>query len=107
MIYIDIISADSALEGDTRMGIISILLGIITIIAFVGAGAVVGNAYLGFMAKMGTSFIAMQSGMSNTQVMAAFIGGFGFFGLIIGMNLIMLGLNYNKLDKIQKRVRRL
>lgn len=89
------------------MGIISILLGIITIIAFVGAGAVVGNAYLNFVAKMGASFVAMQSSMPSGNVMAAFIGGFGFFGLIIGMNLIMLGLNYNKLDKIQKRVRKL
>lgn len=89
------------------MGIISILLGIITILAFVGAGAVVGNAYLSFVAKMGASFVAMQTNLPSGNVMAAFIGGFGFFGLIIGMNLIMLGLSYNKLDKIQKRIRKL
>ena len=90
------------------MGVISILLGIIAIIAFVGAGALLGNAYLGFMAKMGTSFVALQSAeLSSGAVMAVFIGIFGFIGLLIGMNLIMLGLNYNKLDKIQKRVRRL
>lgn len=89
------------------MGIISILLGVIAIIAFVGVGAFLGNSFVDFMAKMGSSFVAMQVSLSDTAIMAIFIGVFGFIGLLAGMNLIMLGLNYNKLDKIQKRVRRL
>lgn len=89
------------------MGIISILLGVIAIIVFIGAGAFLGNAYLGFMAKMGASFVALQGNFSDTSVMVAFIGVFGFIGLLVGMTLIMLGVNHEKLDKIQKRVRKL
>ena len=89
------------------MGVISILLGIIAIIVFTGAGAVLGNMYLGFAAKMSTSFTALQTNLSDTTIMIGFIGVFAFFGLLIGITLIMLGLNYNKLNKIQKRIRKL
>ena len=89
------------------MGVISILLGIISIIAFTGAGSVLGNAYIGATDKISSAFTAMQTSLSNTTVMAIFIGVFFFFGLLIGMTLIMLGVNYNKLCKIQKRMRRL
>lgn len=89
------------------MGVISILLGIIAIIAFTGAGAVLGNAYIGAAGKISSAFTALESSLSNTTVMAIFIAVFFFIGLLIGMTLIMLGLNYNKLCKIQKRVRRL
>ena len=89
------------------MGVISILLGIIAIIAFTGAGAVLGNFYIGATDKISSHFTAMQTSISNTTIMAIFIGVFFFIGLLIGITLIMLGLNYNKLCKIQKRVRRL
>ena len=89
------------------MGVISILLGIIAIIGFAGAGAVLGNAYIGYMAKMASAFTTLQTGLSDTQVMIIFIGVCGFIGILVGMTLIMLGLNYNKLKKIQKRVHRL
>ena len=89
------------------MGIISILLGIIAFIAFTGVGAFLGNEYVAFISKMGSSFTTLQTGLSNTQLMIIFIGVFGFIGLLVGVTLIMLGLNYNKLCKIQKRVHRL
>ena len=89
------------------MGVISILLGIIAIIGFAGAGAVVGNAYIGFAAKMGNSFTTLQTNLSDTTLMILFISVFGFIGLLLGMCLIMQGLNYNKLVRIQKRVHRL
>lgn len=89
------------------MGVISILLGIIAIIVFAGAGAVAGNAYIGFAVKMGNSFKTLQTNLSDTTMMIIFIAAFGFIGLLIGMNLIMQGINYNKLVKIQKRVHRL
>lgn len=91
------------------MGVISILLGIIAIIAFAGAGAVAGNAYIGFAAKMGNTFTTttVQAHLSDTTMMILFIAVFGFIGLLIGMCLIMQGLNYNKLVRIQKRVHRL
>ena len=89
------------------MGVISILLGIIAIIGFVGAGAMLGNAYIGFMAKMGSAFTTLQTGLSDTQLMILFISVCGFIGILVGVTLIMLGLNYNRLRKIQKRVHRL
>ena len=91
------------------MGVISILLGIIAIIAFTGAGAALGNAYIGATSHISNSFTALEgvANVSNTTVMIAFIGVFFFIGLLIGMTLIMLGINHNKLVKIQKRVRRL
>ena len=89
------------------MGVISILLGIIAIIGFTGAGAMLGNAYIGFMAKMGNSFTTLQTGLSDTQLMILFISVCGFIGILVGVTLIMLGLNYNTLKRIQKRVHRL
>ena len=89
------------------MGVISILLGIIAIIGFAGTGAVVGNAYIGFAAKMGNSFTTLQTNLSDTTLMILFISVFGFIGVLLGMCLIMQGLNYNKLVRIQKRVHRL
>lgn len=89
------------------MGVISILLGIIAMIAFTGAGAFLGNEYISFSAKMSATMTAMQTNLSDTTVMALFIGVFGFIGLLSGMTLIMLGINHNKLSKIQKRVHRL
>lgn len=91
------------------MGVISILLGIIAMIVFVGAGAFVGNVYIDKTASLSKAFVALQSnsGLSDTTVMIIFIGVFGFIGLLIGYSLIMHGVNYNKLCKIQKRIRRL
>ena len=89
------------------MGVISILLGIIAFIAFTGAGAILGNEFVNWSTKIGESFTTMKVDLSNNTIMILFIGIFGFIGLLIGMSLIMHGINYNKLVKIQKRIRRL
>ena len=89
------------------MGVISILLGIIVFIGFVGAGAVLGNVYIESFKTLAQTFVSMQSEISDTNVMIAFIGVFGFIGLLICVNMVMQGLTYNKLCKIQKRLRRL
>ena len=47
----------------------------------------------------------MQSTVSDTTVMIAFIGVFGFIGLLICITMVMQGLTYNKVCKIQKRVK--
>ena len=89
------------------MGVISILLGIIAFICFTGAGAVLGNVYISSFKTLARTFVSMQSPLSDSTVMIAFIGVFGFIGLLICINMVMQGLTYNKLCRIQKRIRHL
>lgn len=89
------------------MGVISILLGVIALIGFLGAGAVMGNVYIRSFKTLAQTFVSMKAPMSDTTVMIAFIGVFGFIGLLICINMVMQGLTYNKLIKIQKRIRKL
>ena len=88
------------------MGVVSILLGIIAFIGFTGAGAVAGNAVINFKNSMGVHLLSLN-GISNGGIMAAFIGIFSFIGLLICVSMVMQGLTYNKIVKIQKRVNRL
>jgi len=89
------------------MGVISILLGIIAFIGFLGAGAVMGNVFIKSFKTLAQTFVSMQAPLSDTTIMIAFIGVFGFIGLIICINMVMQGLTYNKILKIQKRIRKL
>ena len=89
------------------MGVISILLGVIAFIGFTGAGAVLGNQLIEWKVKFSGTFLKSFEGVTNTSVMVAAIGLFGFIGLLIGISLIMQGLTYNKVAKIQKKLRRI
>ena len=89
------------------MGVISILLGIIALIAFAGAGAVMGNQLITWKEQFSQTFLQSFKGVSNTSVMIAAVGLFGFIGLLICINLVMSGLTYNKVCKLQKKLRRL
>lgn len=80
------------------MGVISILLGIITFLGFTGVGAYLSNKFMNNYQFFGFS--------SSTQFIAVMVGIFAFFGLLICMNLVMHGLNHNKLCKLQKQLRR-
>lgn len=88
------------------MGVISILLGIIALIAFTGAGAILGNQFVQLKATLSMSLTTLAN-ISETSIMIAFIGLFGFIGLLVGVNLIMNGLTYNKVCKLQKKLPRL
>lgn len=88
------------------MGTISILLGIITFIGFTGGGAVLGNLVVNLKTDWGTHLKALNN-ISNTGLMVGFIGVFGFIGLLICISLIMQGITYNKVVKIQRRVKHL
>ena len=88
------------------MGIVSILLGIITFIGFTGAGAVLGNTFIGWKTSFAAHFTTLND-ISNTGILVAFIAVFGFIGLLIMVSLIMQGITYNKVVKIQKRIRHL
>ncbi|MBR7187201.1 MAG: hypothetical protein IKD53_01450 [Clostridia bacterium] len=88
------------------MGVISILLGIIAFIAFTGAGAILGNELVSLKTMFAASLTTLAN-VSSTSIMVGMIGVFGFIGLLIGISLIMQGLTYNKVVKIQKKLRRL
>ena len=70
------------------MGVISILLGIIAFICFTGAGAVLGNVYISSFKTLARTFVSMQSTVSDTTVMIAFIGVFGFIGLLFCITIV-------------------
>ena len=87
------------------MGVISILLGFIAFFLFTGAGAVLANAAVEAKAVLALSLSSLEN-VSNTSLMVGIVGVFTFIGLLIGVNLIMQGLTYNKVSKIQTQLRR-
>lgn len=80
------------------MGVISILLGIIAFLCFTGVGAFLSNKLMNNYLFFGLS--------SQTQFIVVMVGIFAFIGLLICVNLVMQGLNYNRLTKLQKQLRR-
>ena len=88
------------------MGVISILLGIITFIGMTGGGAVLGNMVGNWQNNAGEHLLFLNN-FSNNNIMIGFIAVFGVIGLLIMVSLVMQGITYNKVVKIQKRVRRL
>lgn len=88
------------------MGVISILLGIITFIGMTGGGAVLGNMVVNWKNNAGEHLLFLNN-ISNNNIMIGFIAVFGVIGLLIMVSLVMQGITYNKVVKIQKRVRRL
>ena len=87
------------------MGTISIPLGIITFFTFTAAGAFISNKILD--AKIAGSLLAtLVQNVPNMTITIVVVGVFTFIGLLIGVSLVMHGLNYNKLAKIQKLLKR-
>ena len=86
------------------MGVISILLGIIAFIAFAGTGAILGNAAVQLKTTFAASLLTLND-ISNTSIMIGIISVFAFIGLLICVSLVVQGLTYNKVIKIQKRIR--
>lgn len=87
------------------MGIVSIMLGFIAFFAFTGAGAILANAAVDYKASLSLMLTSLES-ISNASIFAVIVGFFAFIGLLIGVNLIMAGLTYNKVSKIQTQLRR-
>ena len=80
------------------MGVISILLGVIAFLGTTGAGAFLSNKLMRNYTFFGFS--------SSSQFVACFVGVFAFIGILICMGLVMHGINYNKMAKLQKALRR-
>ena len=88
------------------MGIVSILLGIISFIGFTGAGVILGNSLVDIKNSAAETLQTLK-GISNTNILIGVIAVFAIIGLLIMVSLVMQGLTYNKVVKIQKRVHRL
>lgn len=87
------------------MGVISILLGFIAFFAFTGAGAIIANAVVDYKASLSLMLTSLST-VPNGGIFAVIVGFFAFIGLLTGVNLIMHGLTYNKVAKIQTQLRR-
>ena len=86
------------------MGTISILLGIIAFIVFTGAGAIIANVVIEFKTML-AGMMTTIANVSNTTIMIGVISVFAFIGLLICVSMVVQGLTYNRLGKVQKRVR--
>ena len=82
------------------MGTICILLGLIIFGGSFFLGAAGYNYYLD---EFAASLTSLPQGM---PVMIAFIGVCAFIGLLICLNLVMHGLTYNKVCKIQRQLKK-
>lgn len=87
------------------MGTICILLGLIFLIAFTGGGFFLSNLIL-----TNTTFKTLMGFAKITDASLIYIIVVGLcflIGLIVCMNLVMHGLNSNKLNKLQAQIRRM
>ena len=87
------------------MGIVSILLGAITFFLFTGAGAILANTIVEQKQTLSMAITSLRT-VSDTSLMVGVVGFFAFIGLLIGVNLIMHGLTYIKLGKVQSMMKR-
>ena len=87
------------------MGIISILLGVIAFFLFTGVGAILANFLVDYKTVLSMSLTSLEK-VSNAAIIAVVVGIFAFIGLLICMNLVMSGLNHNKLVKIHNQLKR-
>lgn len=87
------------------MGVICILLGIITFLGFTGAGALIANTLIDYKITWSRTLTSLSS-ISNASVLIGVISFFAFIGLLIGLNLVMQGLTYNRLSKLYRMANR-
>ena len=91
--------------GRFPMGVFSILLGILSFLGFTGVGTLLANALVEQKTKWSSSFEFLAN-LSNTSLTVGVIAVFAIFGLLICTNLVVNGLTYNKVCKIEKQRRR-
>lgn len=87
------------------MGIVCILLGIITFFCFTIVGALLANALVEYKNTIAMALTSLKS-VSDTSLLVGVIIIFAVIGLLIGMNLIMHGLTFNKIVKMQQSMKR-
>ena len=87
------------------MGTICILLGLILLIALTG-----GGFYLSTILVSNTTYMSRLgfAGSTDFKIVYIIVVGLCFLiGLLICLNLVMHGLNSNKLSKLQAQIRRI
>ncbi|MEE1200195.1 MAG: hypothetical protein U0L09_06050 [Christensenellales bacterium] len=84
------------------MGMICIFLGLIVFLCSIGLGVIVANFYLSSPLTM--ALVAVPSDPASVYLLC--IGVCSFIGMLICLNLVMHGLTYNRLVKIQRRMKR-
>ena len=87
------------------MGIICILLGFIAFFGFILAGWRVASVFMDKIGMLSLMFTDLAQ-VSELTIYSVIIVLFSFIGLLIGVSLIMQGLTYNKVCKIQTQLRR-
>jgi ABC-type glucose/galactose transport system permease subunit len=87
------------------VGILSILLGIIAFFGFTAGGAVLASTINSIMKNMANTFVTMGN-VSSTTVSVVVIAAGAFIGLLVGLNLIMHGLTYNRIAKLYNQLKR-
>ena len=87
------------------MGIVSILLGAITFFSFTGVGAILANTLVEQKQTLSIAITSLKT-VSDTSLMVGVVGIFAFIGLLIGVSLIMHGLTYNRIAKLQNQIKR-
>ncbi len=84
------------------MGTICILLGLIILFLSAFLGLVLARAYLN--SSLVTMFTTLPQG---TTAYAVIIGACVFIGLLICLNLVMHGLTYNRVKKLEQNTRKM
>lgn len=87
------------------MGTISILLGVITFFCFIILGAKLSLPICNLKAVLAMTFTNLRS-VSDFTISVVVVVIFAVIGLLIGMNLVMHGLTYNKVVKLQGQLKR-
>ena len=80
------------------MGTICILLGLIIFLGSIFLGCAGATALMTVIPNIFTFL-----GLTTMQAYIAIVGVCAFFGLLICLNLVMLGLTYNKVCKLGRR----
>lgn len=83
------------------MGTICILLGLIIFFGSIFLGFVAANFLSGMLATLAGSMVALSAGSLEIYIVS--VGVCAFIGLLICLNLVMLGLTYNKVCKLGRR----
>ena len=81
------------------MAIICILLGFFILVGSILLGIAGANVYLN--SAIAQTFVTLSANTTQTYIL--FDGVCGFIGLLICLNLVMLGLTYNKDCKLSHR----
>lgn len=80
------------------MGTICILLGLIIFLGSLFLGFMGADVYLG--SAIAQTFVTISANPAQTYIL--FVGVCAFIGLLICLNLVMLGLTYNKVCKLSR-----